>query len=113
MNRRRAVQIGMLTWALVGAVLALTAVGNVNADARAFVGAASVVGPLAAVAASRMIGRHADRPAGALLLVSVLTPTYFAYVLNLPALLVGLVLLAAPRVVLPRARARALPPRLV
>jgi hypothetical protein len=44
-----------------------------------------------------VIGRHRDRAAGVLLLVSALTPTYFAYVLNVPALVVGLYLLIAPR----------------
>lgn len=73
-------------WAGVAAAVAFGSLGRVNADARVLVGAASVLGPLAAVAASRLLARGSDRAAGALLLVSVLTPTYFAYVVNVPAL---------------------------
>jgi hypothetical protein len=101
MGRRRVLQIGALGWAVIGASVALSALGDVNADARFFVGAFSIGGPLAAIGAAWLVGRRADRSAGALLVVSVLTPTYFAYILNLPALLVGLALVAAPHVVLP------------
>ena len=108
MDRRRILQIGVLVWAAIGASVALASLGSVNADARLFVGAFSVAGPLAAVGAAWLLGRGADRAAGALLLLSVLTPTYFAYVLNLPALLLGLALVVAPHAVLPgNARARA------
>jgi hypothetical protein len=89
-------------WAGVGAAVALGSRGEVNSDARLLVGAASVVGPLAAVGAAWLLTRGADRPAGVLLLVSVLTPTYFAWVLSVPALVVGLALLAAPRAVVPQ-----------
>lgn len=99
MSRRRVLAGGALVWAGVGAAVALGSLGQVNADARLLVGAASVLGPAAAVTASRMLTRYADRVAGALLLVSVLTPTYFAYVLNVPALVVGVALLVAPRAV--------------
>ena len=104
MEKRRVVQVAILVWAAVGAAIALPALGSVNVDARVFVGVVSVLGPLAAVGASRMIGRGADRPAGALLLVSVLTPTSFASILHVPALVLGLLLLAAPGVVFPRRR---------
>ena len=99
-RRRRVLQIGALVWAVVGASVALLSLGNVNADARLLVGVFSIGGPLAAVGAARLLGVGAGRAAGALLLVSVLTPTYFAYVLNVPALLVGLALVAAPQLVL-------------
>ena len=56
---------------------------------------------MAAVAAAGSLGRHHDRLAGALLLVSALTPTYFAAIVNVPALVLGLVLLVAPRTILP------------
>lgn len=101
MPTRRVLQIGSLLWAAVGAVIAWSALGTVNADARWIVAAASVLGPAAAVAAAGSLGRRHDRLAGTLLLVSVLTPTYFAAVVNLPALVVGLVLLVAPRSILP------------
>lgn len=108
MDRRRVLQIGALVWAAIGASVALASLGSVNADARLLVGAFSIAGPLAAVGAARLLGRGADRTAGVLLLLSVLTPTYFAYVLNLPALVVGLALVVAPHAVLPEsARSRA------
>jgi hypothetical protein len=86
----------MLVWAVVGAVVALPALSMVTADARVIVGAASVLGPLAAAGAAVALQRQRDRLAGALLLVSALTPTYFAWVLNVPALVVGVMLLVAP-----------------
>ena len=108
MDRRRVLQIGALAWAAIGALVALASLGNVNADARLLVGAFSVAGPLAAVGAAWLLGRGADRGAGALLLVSVLTPTYFAYILNLPALVIGLALVVAPHAMLhASARSRA------
>src|SRR5262245_9225180 len=94
MARRRALAIGACVWAAVGAAVAFTALGSVNADARLIVGVASVVGPLAALCAAWCVLRGRARAAGALLLVSVLTPTYFAYVLNLPAFVVGVALTA-------------------
>lgn len=100
MGRRRAPGSGALGWAVIGASVALWSLGDVNADARLLVGVFSIGGPLAAVGAARLLTRGADRAAGALLLVSVLTPTYFAYVLNLPALIVGLALVIAPHAVL-------------
>ena len=107
MGRRRVLEVGALVWAGLGAVVALGALDEVNDDARLLVGAASVLCPLAAVGASRLLARGADRAAGVLLLVSALTPTYFAYVLNVPALVVGFALLAAPRAVLRQHHRRA------
>lgn len=101
MTVRRVLQGGSLVWAAVGAVIALGSLGQVNVDARYLVGLASIAGPLCAVAASRLLAAGADRWAGGLLVLSVLTPTYFAFVVNLPALVVGLALLVAPRRVLP------------
>lgn len=88
---------GAIAWAVMGAAVAWTALPQVNADARLGVGAASVVGPIAALGAAAAVRSGKARVAGALLLVSVLTPTYFAYVLSLPALLAGIALLAAPQ----------------
>lgn len=103
MSRRGALQAGALVWTVVGAAVALTALGNVNVDARVLVGTASMVGPLLAIGAALLLSRRADRTAGVLLVLSaVLTPTYFAYVLNVPALVVGFVLLIAPHRVLPK-----------
>jgi hypothetical protein len=100
MNRRLVVQTGALVWAAVGAAIALPAVASMNEGAVLLVGAASILGPLAAVAASWLVGRCRGRWAGALLLVSVFTPTYFFAMLNVPALVVGVALLAAPDKVL-------------
>jgi len=61
---------------------------------------ASVAFPLAAVAAASAIHSGRDRLGGLLLLASVATPTYFAYIVNLPALIVGIVLLIWPPVIL-------------
>ncbi len=93
---RQALIIGSIVWAIVGAVVALTALPDVNADARWFVGAASVLFPAAAAGAALALRREALRLAGVLLLISVATPTYFAWPLNLPALLAGLGLVLAP-----------------
>ena len=84
----------------MGAAIALPALTRMNEGAVLLVGAASIVGPLAAAAGSWLAGRGRGRWAGALLLVSVLTPTYFFAVLNVPALVVGIALLAAPDKVL-------------
>jgi hypothetical protein len=51
-------------------------------------------------AAALALRRRADRLAGVLLMLSVATPTYFAYVLNLPALMIGLALAAMPSLTL-------------
>jgi hypothetical protein len=76
------------------------ALPDVNADARMIVGLASMIFPLCAVAAALALRRRADRLAGLLLILSVATPTYFDYVLNLPALIVGLALVAVPSMTL-------------
>ncbi len=101
MNRRTVLQTLSWIWAVVGAVVALSALGDVNADDRVLVGVASVVGPVLAVVAALALSRRIDRTAGVLLMVSaVVTPTYFAYVLNLPALIAGFVLAVAGQRVL-------------
>ena len=100
MRARWVLQVGSGLWAVLGAAIAWSAMGTVNADARAIVLTASIVGPLAALGAAVALGADRGRIAGLLLLVSVLTPTYFAAVANVPALAVGLALLVAPRRVL-------------
>lgn len=97
---RQTLSIGSAVWAAIGAAVALSQVGAANPDARWLVGAASVVFPAAAVLAALAVRRGALRVAGALLVVSVATPTYMAYPLNLPALVVGLALLMSPAAVL-------------
>jgi hypothetical protein len=91
--------VGSATWALAGALVALASVPNSTPDARWFVALASVIFPAAAAAAAVALRRGAIRWGGALLLVSVATPTYFAWPLNVPALVAGLVLVLAPSAV--------------
>ena len=97
-------QVGALVWAAVGATVALGSLGAVNPDARAIVGIVSVLGPLSALLAATALAHHLDRLSGLLLLVSAATPTYFAWVLNVPALLVGLALIVAPTTIIGRTR---------
>lgn len=98
--RRRVVAIGSVVWAVLGAAIAMPSIPNVNDDAKVLVGVCSVLFPLCAVGAALALHRRRDRLAGALLLASVATPTYFAYALNLGALVVGAVLVVAPTVLL-------------
>jgi hypothetical protein len=100
MDRRRIVCVGSLVWVVIGSVVAVTALPTVNDDARVLVGLASVVFPMCAVGATVALLRRHDRLAGLLLVLSVATPTYFAYPFNLPALVVGIALLASPSAVL-------------
>jgi hypothetical protein len=95
---RRVLQIGAMTWAAVGLVVALWSLGAATPDAWAVVALASAAGPLAALLAAFALAHHKDRAAGLLLLVSVVTPTYFAWVLNVPALLAAAALVVAPRI---------------
>lgn len=90
MNARRVIRFGAIAWAFAGAAVAVPWLATVDAAARVVVGVLTVIGPLAALGAAHLLARGHDRAAGALLLLSALTPTYFAYVLNVPALLVGL-----------------------
>ena len=105
MIERRALRVGALVWAAAGCVIALTAFGQVNDDAVVLVAAASAAFPLAAGAASLALGRGRDRLAGILLVTSAATPTYFAWVLNVPALVIGFALVAAPSVIVSSASA--------
>jgi hypothetical protein len=105
MIKRRALQVGALVWAAVGYVIALPALRRVNDDAVVLVAAASAAFPLAAGAASLALGHGRDRFAGVLLVASAATPTYFAWVLNIPALAIGFALMMAPTVVVSSAPA--------
>ncbi len=100
MSRRRVAEIGAGVWATGGAAMAISSLANANDDARVLVWSASVVFPLCALAAAWALRHHRDRMAGLLLVASVATPTYFAYPLNILALVVGLALLVRPSVVL-------------
>jgi hypothetical protein len=94
---QRVVQVGALTWAAVGLAVSLTSLRATNPDARVFVGVASVFGPTSAVLAASALAHHRVRTGGVLLILSIVTPTYFAWALSVPALIVGLALVVAPR----------------
>ncbi len=93
-------EIGCLVWAFGGALIALSALFIDIGDAPVVLYVASVAFPLSAVGAAGAVRSCRDRLAGLLLLISVATPTYFAYVFNLPALIVAIVLLAWPPAIL-------------
>lgn len=100
---RRTLEIASLVWAALGFAVGLTAFSSVNPDARWLFAGACLLGPLAATAAAFALRMSQDRWAGVLLMVSVVTPTVFAWPLNIPALVVGLGLVAAPTGVVRRA----------
>lgn len=105
MIENRVVQIGATAWAVIAIIVAAASLGEVSTDALVLVGAASVVLPLAAFLAALAAAHDRLRVAGALLVLSAATPTYFAWVLNIPALLAGIGLLAAPGMIVKRSRA--------
>jgi len=85
-----------MAWAAVGFGVAAGSLHDVNADALVVVSIATVVFPAAAVAAALAVRHGWWRLSGALLIVSAATPTTFAWALNIPALVVGVVLLVGP-----------------
>ena len=94
---RRALVVGAAAWAVAGACVALIPLRSVNPDARLFIGLMGVAFPSCAAGAAVALARHRNRLAGGLLLLSVLTPTYYLYVLPVPALIVGGILLVRPK----------------
>lgn len=99
MRCRQVIATGSLCWAVVGWSIALGSLPTVNDDAIVLV-AASIGFPLCALCARWALHPNRGRLAGSLLVASAATPTYFAYALNLPALIVGLTLLVAPNAAL-------------
>src|SRR3954470_1433451 len=86
MSERRAVEVGAVMWAAVGLCVGVLLARGWNADARAFAYSASIVGPAASIGAAFAVSRERDHLAGTLLVLSgLITPTVFAYVLNIPA----------------------------
>ena len=89
--------IGAALWGFVGAVIAWRGMAAVNADAKRWVGVASTALPLCSMIASLLIKRRRNLGvAGGLLLLSIGTPTYFAWAVNIIPiiLIVGLVIAA-------------------
>jgi hypothetical protein len=81
-------------WAVLAFGPAVHGLSRTSNDARWLVGVASILGPLCALWAAALIRQGFLRLAGALLVLSAATPTYFAWALNIPALVVGVSLLA-------------------
>lgn len=97
---RGVTQALIIVWATVAFSIALAGLKDIDSPPVVLI-VASVVGPLAAVAAAMMLSHGADRSSGLLLLVSVGTPTYFAWFLNVPALVLSLMLLVWGKALLP------------
>jgi hypothetical protein len=106
MSTRELLSVGAATWAVVGGCIAASGLRQVNADARYLVAIACVVGPVSAILAGLALRGHHDRGAGWFFLVSVVTPTFAAAALNIPALVGGALLVVAPRAVFPPQRMR-------
>jgi hypothetical protein len=85
--------VGAVLWAIVGFAIAMSALPGVNQDARVLVTTFSIAGPLCAVGAAWLIHTGQLRRAGLLLVISVATPTYFAFALNISALVLGTALI--------------------
>ena len=89
-------QVGAVLWAMGGFAVAAISIVGVDGGVPLLVLVATVLFPLCSLLAGLAIAHDRPRWAGALLLLSVATPTYFAWVLNVPALVVGAALLVAP-----------------
>ena len=83
---------GIWCWAVVGLAVAVLSALSAGGDVPALAWVASVVFPLCAAAAAVALRYGRFRTAGILLVVSAATPTYFAWVVNVPALLYGMAL---------------------
>jgi hypothetical protein len=95
---RQILIIGSLAWAVIGVGIALSALPDVNTDARLLVAVLSVVLPLAAVAAAWCVRSARYLLAGALLVLSMATPTYMTWALNLLPLALAVAALRLSRV---------------
>lgn len=92
---QRIVVIGSGGWAALILLISIGTFGQVNADARLLVGSAILVATGAAVAASWLAGRERFRWAAMALLVSVIAPTYFLWMVNILPLLLAAAALSA------------------
>lgn len=98
-NWSKALPAACLAWGVVAGAIALQALPNVNHEVRWLVGIMSVVLPACALGAAQAFRAGAPRIGAALLLLSSMTPTYFAWALNVPAILIGTALVVAPSLV--------------
>ncbi len=92
--RRSWLSVFSAAWAGVAVAFAFGTASSVNPDARGLFALVAVLTAGAAVMAARLLIAPARRRlAGLLLVVSAAAPTSFAWVVNVPAMLVGLFLL--------------------
>lgn len=103
-KRRQIIARACIVWSITIVTIGVIAMPSVNDDAIALVLVATAATAIAAVGAARELIRGHDRIAGALLVASVAAPTFMAYVVGVPALIAGIVLLVRPRLLLPRER---------
>lgn len=88
---KQLVRWGAAAWAVIIVGVAVLTFREVNTDARLLVVALTVVSTFASLAASRWANREQFGWAGVSLLVSVVAPTYFLWIINLlPAVLASL-----------------------
>ena len=97
---RRAIEVGSLVWAVVALSVGLATLKSYNSDARLLVISASVIAAACAALGAVTLAHHRNRLTGMLLLISCIAPTSFAWVVNVPALVVGAMLLLVPSLVL-------------
>ncbi len=90
------VWVGAGIWGGLGAVLSWPGIRDANAGAKRWILLASIALPLCAIGAALLVKRRAHLGvAGLLLCLSIGTPTYFAWVLNvIPILLIIAVVIA-------------------
>lgn len=93
-SRRRWPVVFAYGWSAVALTVVLLAFETVNHDARYIVGVLGAAACAAAFVAGRVLGSAGNRRrAGLLLVASSAAPTSYAWLLNVPALLVGLFLM--------------------
>ena len=91
---QRGLAVGCAVWAVVGLLIASAGSGTVNDDARLLVFGATAVGVGAALLAAWLVLDGRPRWTGLCLVVSVVTPTWYAVIINLVPLVAGLILLS-------------------
>jgi hypothetical protein len=94
MTKRNALAAARLLWALSGVGIAGFALRGINADAFWLVTVLYILGPLAAMAAAMAILRGRNSLAVALLVASLVTPTYFVWVVPVAPIGTSAVLVA-------------------
>ncbi|MEY2472705.1 MAG: hypothetical protein QOK28_2034 [Actinomycetota bacterium] len=94
---KRLVQAVAVLWGLVGAAIALPAVGDASGTAKVVLLIASVTLPLCALVSAIAVERGRSRVGAILLIASCATPAYMAQLLAIAPLIAALVLLFSTR----------------